>query len=52
MYTNEVTGGARLVSNHKGRGWRLTVGLLMLVPIAGLALPAYDYVSDASDRIK
>jgi hypothetical protein len=52
MYTNEVIGAARPISNRKRRLWRLAVGLLMLVPIAGLAPPAYDYVSDASDRTK
>ena len=52
MYTNEVTGAARPVSDRKRRRWRLAVGLLMLVPLAALALSAYDYVGEASDRRK
>ncbi len=51
MFDAEMADQARRLRRRKRRLALASVGLLALVPVAGLLLSAYARVRDASDRV-
>jgi hypothetical protein len=51
MYDAEMSDPARRLRRRKHRLALFSVGLLALVPVAGLLLSAYARVRDAGDRV-
>ena len=51
MFDVDMAGQARRLKRRKWRLALLSVGLLALVPAAGILLSAYARVREASDRI-